>query len=90
MGKASTGYWLFRLVHFYKTRINIASRGLGLTYSRLMHKIKSEGLGLNRKMLAHLAIMDPKIWAMLAEPIPTLDGWFEEREKKIDQERKVS
>ena len=55
-----------------------------------MHKIKSEGLGLNRKMLAHLAIMDPKIWAMLAEPIPTLDGWFEEREKKIDQERKVS
>ena len=53
-----------------------------------MYKIKSEGLGLNRKMLAHLAVLDPKIWSVLAEPITTKESWFEEREKTIAQERK--
>ena len=53
-----------------------------------MYKIKSEGLGLNRKMLAHLAVLDPKIWSVLAEPITIQESWFEEREKTIAQERK--
>jgi len=51
------------------SRINIASRSIGLTYSKLIHKMKTEGVGLNRKMLAHLAVVDPKVWSRLAEPI---------------------
>ena len=84
-GRKDRKRWFRRL---WITRINIASRTLGLNYSRLMYKIKSEGLGLNRKMLAHLAVLDPKIWSVLAEPVTTQESWFEEREKAIAQERK--
>lgn len=52
-----------------------------------MFKLKSQGLGLNRKMLSHIAVLDPKIWAMLAEPISNSDDWFEKREKQIAEER---
>lgn len=84
-GRKDRKRWFRRL---WITRINIASRNIGLNYSRLIHKIKSEGIGINRKMLAHLAVLDPQIWATLGEPIKTEDGWFEQREKEIAQDRK--
>ena len=40
------------------TRINAAARQEGLTYSRLMNGLKKEGLAINRKILADLAIND--------------------------------
>jgi ribosomal protein L20 len=40
-----------------------------MPYSRFMHKLKSEGIAINRKMLAHLAVVDPKVWSLLAQPI---------------------
>ena len=40
------------------TRINAAARQEGLTYSRLMNGLKKEGLAINRKVLADLAIND--------------------------------
>jgi len=40
------------------TRINAAARHEGLTYSRLMNGLKKEGLAINRKVLADLAIND--------------------------------
>lgn len=84
-GRKDRKRWFRRL---WITRINIASRTLGLNYSRLLYKIKSEGLGLNRKMLAHLAVLDPKIWSVLGDPIATQHSWFDEREKAIAEERK--
>jgi ribosomal protein L20 len=36
-----------------------------------MFKLKSENIGLNRKMLANLAVLDPKVLALLAQPLPT-------------------
>ena len=41
-------------------RINAASRQNGTTYSRLIHNLKTAGVRLNRKMLAELAVRDPK------------------------------
>ena len=41
-------------------RINAASRQNGTTYSRLIHNLKTAGIRLNRKMLAELAVRDPK------------------------------
>lgn len=41
-------------------RINAASRLNGTTYSRLIHNLKTAGVRLNRKMLAELAVRDPK------------------------------
>src|SRR3982751_1918971 len=39
-------------------RINAAARANGLTYSRFMEGMKSLGLGLDRKILADLAVTD--------------------------------
>ena len=41
-------------------RINAAARQNGTTYSRLIHDLKSKNINLNRKMLADLAVHDPK------------------------------
>ncbi len=49
------------------TRINAAARINGLSYSRLMHGLKTAGIEVNRKMLADLAVNDEKAFANLAE-----------------------
>jgi len=41
-------------------RINAAARLNGLTYSRLVHGLKTAGISLNRKVLADLAVRDPQ------------------------------
>ena len=44
-------------------RINAAARLNGTTYSRLVHGLKTNQIALNRKMLADLAVRDPKTFA---------------------------
>jgi large subunit ribosomal protein L20 len=41
-------------------RINAAARQNGTTYSRLIHNMKVSRIALNRKMLADMAVRDPK------------------------------
>jgi large subunit ribosomal protein L20 len=41
-------------------RINAAARINGTSYSRLMHGLKSANIGLDRKVLSDIAIVDPK------------------------------
>lgn len=48
-------------------RINAAARNCGLSYSQLMDGLKKEGIGLNRKVLAELALSDPTAFKELAE-----------------------
>ncbi len=48
-------------------RINAACRQLGLSYSRFMAGLKKAGIGLDRKVLAELAVSDPATFAKLAE-----------------------
>ena len=40
-------------------RINAAARGLGISYSKLIGKLGTANIQLNRKMLAEIAISDP-------------------------------
>jgi len=40
-------------------RINAAARALDISYSKLMGKLGTAGVQLNRKMLAEIAISDP-------------------------------
>ena len=40
-------------------RINAASRTLGISYSKLIGKLGTANIQLNRKMLAEIAISDP-------------------------------
>jgi len=47
-------------------RINAASRLRGLPYSRFMHGLQEAKVGLNRKMLADIAVRDPGTFDKLA------------------------
>jgi large subunit ribosomal protein L20 len=49
------------------TRINAAARMHGLSYSRFMDGLKKAGIGLDRKVLADLAVNDPHGFAQIAE-----------------------
>ena len=44
-------------------RINAAARLNGTTYSKLIHALKKADIKLNRKMLADLAVRDPKAFS---------------------------
>jgi large subunit ribosomal protein L20 len=48
-------------------RINAAARENGLSYSRLMNGLKQAGVEVDRKILAQLAVDDPKGFGELAE-----------------------
>jgi large subunit ribosomal protein L20 len=48
-------------------RINAAARNNGLSYSKLIHGLKLNGVEVNRKVLADLAISDPAGFTSLAD-----------------------
>ena len=48
-------------------RINAAARQEGLTYSRLLSGLKKEGLSINRKILADLAVNDRNAFTQLLQ-----------------------
>jgi large subunit ribosomal protein L20 len=49
------------------TRIGAASRQNGMTYSTFMHGLKGAGVELDRKVLADIAVRDPKTFSALVE-----------------------
>ncbi len=49
------------------TRINAAARMNGLTYSKLIAGLKKANVTINRKMLAEIAVTDPKAFTEIAE-----------------------
>src|SRR5512141_2807499 len=51
------------LRHLWIARINAAARLNGLSYSRLIHGMKTAKIAINRKMLADLAGRDPQAFA---------------------------
>ena len=50
-------------------RINAAARQNGLTYSKLINGLKKANIVINRKMLAEIAVTDPKAFAEIAKNI---------------------
>ena len=46
-------------------RINAAARMNGINYSQLQHKLKQNGIIINRKMLAEMAVNDIKAFSKL-------------------------
>ena len=47
-------------------RINAAARLYNLSYSKFIHGLKLAGIEIDRKILSHLAISDPKAFAKIA------------------------
>lgn len=57
------------------TRINAAARANGLSYSRFMAGLRIADVGLDRKMLAEMAVNDPASFAALTDVAKqSLDG----------------
>jgi large subunit ribosomal protein L20 len=51
----------------WTARINAAARQRGLTYSKLAGLLRKANIGLNRPMLAHLALEDPQAFDAVVE-----------------------
>ncbi len=50
-------------------RINAALRQRGLTYSKFMHALKTSNVELDRKVLAQIAVSDPKGFTAIVETV---------------------
>ena len=51
------------------TRINAAVRMYGMTYSEFIGKINAKGIALNRKVLADLALNEPKAFEAIVKEV---------------------
>ena len=51
------------------TRINAACRLNGTTYSAFINGLKTNGIGLDRKILADMAVNDPQAFTKLAASV---------------------
>ncbi|MEY2730595.1 MAG: ribosomal protein RplT [Pseudomonadota bacterium] len=50
-------------------RINAASRELGVTYSKFMAGLKKANIGIDRKMLADMAVNDPAAFGSIVAQV---------------------
>lgn len=50
-------------------RINAAARENGLSYSQLMNGLKNTGIEINRKILADMAVKEPKAFTKIVEKV---------------------
>ena len=63
----STKKGVFR--QLWIARINAATRGLGVTYSKFMAGLKKAGVGIDRKVLADMAVNDPAAFGSIVEKV---------------------
>jgi len=54
----------------WNIKINAASRENGISYSQLIHKLKTAGIDLNRKVLAELAEKHPEVFKKILSSLP--------------------
>jgi large subunit ribosomal protein L20 len=50
-------------------RINAAVRAEGMTYSQFIHRLNEKGIGLDRKVLAYLAMNNPETFKNLIDQV---------------------
>ena len=51
----------------WNVKINAGARAAGLSYSRLLSALRKKGVGLDRKILAHLAEHEPQAFSKVVE-----------------------
>ncbi len=70
-------YWSYRdrktrkrnFRYLWISRLNAAARANGLTYSRFAEGLKAAGIGLDRKILADLAVNDEAVFKSILEQV---------------------
>jgi large subunit ribosomal protein L20 len=55
-------------------RINAAARAEGLSYSQFMSLLRKANTGLNRKVLADMAVKSPEDFAKLVDSVKGIDS----------------
>jgi len=55
--------------HLWIARINAGSRSHGVTYSKFMAGLKKAGVGIDRKVLADMAVNDPAAFGSIVEKV---------------------
>ncbi|MBL7078374.1 50S ribosomal protein L20 [Candidatus Shapirobacteria bacterium] len=61
------------LKRLWIVRINAAVRKHGLTYSQFAKNLKDAKINLNRKILAHLAVSEPKVFKQIVNKVKKLN-----------------
>ena len=56
------------------TRINAGARQHGISYSKLMHLLSKSDIGLNRKVLADLAVNHPETFKAIVASVHKIDA----------------
>ena len=51
------------------TRINAAVRAYGITYSEFIGKVNAKGIAINRKVMADLAMNEPKAFEAIVKAV---------------------
>ena len=51
------------------TRINAAVRAYGMTYSEFIGKVNAKGIAINRKVMADLALNEPKAFEAIVKAV---------------------
>ena len=73
--KAGTNAYIWRknkkrdFRRLWTTRINIAAREQGTTYSRLINALYVKRVALNRKVLSNLAISNPQVFSNVVKEV---------------------
>lgn len=55
--------------NLWQVKINAAARGMQLSYSKLMGLLKSKNVGLDRKVLAQIAVERPTLFKKIVETV---------------------
>ncbi|MFA6171206.1 MAG: 50S ribosomal protein L20 [Patescibacteria group bacterium] len=53
----------------WQIRIGAMARNYGLSYSKFIHALKEKNIGLDRKILADLAVNDKKVFEKIIEKV---------------------
>ena len=51
------------------TRVNAAVRAYGMTYSEFIGKVNAKGIAINRKVMADLAMNEPKAFEAIVKAV---------------------
>jgi len=88
-------YWSYRdrktrkrnFRYLWIQRLNAAARANGLTYSRFAEGLKAAGIGLDRKILADLAVNDETAFKSIIEQVK---GALENKTKSKSKPKKTA
>ncbi len=73
----------------WQVRINAAVREYGLSYSKFINALKNKNIDLDRKILADLAVNNPKIFAAIVKAVAGAEKTAEKKETQSEEKKET-